>query len=235
MAEIRMKPLIAVLIPTRGLVFTKTIAALDSEMFKHPHVRFYTTDLPIPDCRNELVQRALDSGIEFTHLLMVDDDVIIPPGGVQAMLDMDEDVVVIDYPSHWTHEKGKNKGNVAYDNWQPGDDTEGKEIVWAGLGCTLVKTSVFDKLKRPYFRRGGQLFDRLRNGKKVLYGIAGGDGGEDFEFYTDLREAGFVIHQVKDMVAGHAKVMRHVGVVEQGKYIKQHEIVIEQSIEEPIK
>ena len=230
-----MKPLLAVLIPTRGLLFTKTIASLDRELVAIPNAKFYTTDLPIPDCRNYLVEQALDSGVPFTHLLMVDDDVIIPEGGVQAMLDADQDIALIDYPSHWTSAEGRNKGNVAYDNWQPGDPTDGKEILWAGLGCTLVKVEVFSKLKRPYFRKGGQMFDRLRNGKKVLYGIAGGDGGEDYEFYTDCRDAGYVIHRIDGMTAGHAKVMRHVGVIEQGKYVKQHDIVIEDTIKEPIK
>ena len=235
MAEVCMSPILAVLIPTRGLIFTKAVAALDRELVRIPHVRYYTTDLPLPDCRNELVERALDSGVGFTHLLMVDDDVIVPEGGVQAMLDLYVDIALIDYPNHWTSAEGKNKGNVAYDNWQPGDPTEGKEILWAGLGCTLVKVGVFAKLKRPYFRKGGQMFDRLRNGKKVLYGIAGGDGGEDYEFYTDCREQGYTVNQVPNMTAGHAKVMRHIGVIEQGKYVKQHDIVIENTIKEPIK
>jgi hypothetical protein len=230
-----MTPLLAVLIPTRGTLFTKTIAALDRELARIQHAKFYTTDLPIPDCRNQLVEQALDSGVPFTHLLMVDDDVIIPVGGVQAMLDKQEPITLIDYPSHYTSGEGKNTGNVAYDNWMPGDDTAGKPIMWAGLGCTLVEVSVFEKLSRPYFRRGGQAFDRLRNGKKVLYGKADGFGGEDFEFYQDCIAQGFTVTQVEGVVAGHAKIMRHVGIVEDGKYIKQHDIHIADKIERPIK
>lgn len=226
---------IAVLIPTRGLLFTEMMSALDRELSQYRHTRYYTVDLPIPDCRNALVQKAQDSGLPFTHYLMVDDDVILPKGGLKAMLDMDKDIVLIDYPSHWMSAEGKNKGNVAYKNWLPGEPTEGKEILWAGLGCTLVKAELFEKLEKPYFRRGGQMFDRLRNGRKVLYGIAGGDGGEDYEFYQDCLSKGYVIHQVHGMTAGHAKVMRHVGVVEQGKYVKCHEIKIENVIEEPLK
>lgn len=230
-----MTPLIAVLIPTRGTLFTKTVAALDRELGKIPHATFYTTDLPIPDCRNKLVEQALDCGVPFTHLLMVDDDVIIPEGGVQAMLDKNEPVTLIDYPSHYTSGEGKNTGNVAYDQWLPGEDTKGKTILWAGLGCTLVQTDVFKKLQRPYFRRGGQMFDRLRNGKKILYGIAGGQAGEDYEFYSDCIKAGYTVTQVDGMVAGHAKIMRHVGIVEEGKYVKQHDIHIADKIERPIK
>lgn len=220
--------MIAVLIPTRGTLFTQTVAALDRELTPYVHVRFYTTNLPIPDCRNALMEQAMSSGLPFTHYLMMDDDVFMPEGGLQAMLDMDTEVVVIDYPSHWTG-KNANCGNVAY------TDASNAEIYWAGLGCTLVKAEVFDRLKKPYFRSGGQMLHLLPNGRKVTYGVRVSHGGEDFEFYQDCRALGIKIQQVKGMVAGHAKIMRHVGVIEEGKYAKQHDIHVADKIERPLK
>lgn len=227
-------PYIAVLVPTRGLLFTDTMMALLRELSPMKHAFFFTKDLPIPDCRNALVKAARDCGVPFTHYLMVDDDVIIPEGGVQAMLDMEKPVVIIDYPTH-AMGIGANRGNVAYTVWKKGDSTEGKVIAWAGLGCTLVEAKVFNKFTYPYFRKGGQYFDRDKQGKMVLYGNGDTDGGEDYEFYFDCKKFGYQVEQVKDMVCGHAKIMRHIGVVEQGKYVKQHEIIIANAIEEPFK
>jgi hypothetical protein len=192
-----------------------------------------TDDLPIPDCRNALVEGVM--GVEgLTHVLMVDDDVILPKGGLKAMLDMDADCVIIDYPTHWMG-KGEGTGTATYDNWKIGEDFVGKEIIWAGLGCCLVKAEVFNRLEKPYFRKGGQLFDRDKNGKVHLYGLAGGDGGEDFEFFQDLRKIGIKVTQVPGMVAGHAKVMKQVGVITPGKYVTRHEIIVADKINRPLK
>lgn len=234
MKKKKQQPLIAVCMPTRGTLFTATLSSLLRECTPFPHAWFMTTDLPIPDCRNRLVEDALDSGIEFTHLLLIDDDNILPVGGLQAMLDMDKEIVILDYPSHYGGKAAK-RGNTAYDNWKQGESTEGKEILWAGLGCTLVKTEIFKKLKRPYFRSGGQFFDTLRNGRKVLYGIRQSSGGEDYEFFTDCRNAGFKIHAVPGMTAGHAKIMRHIGVLQEGKYALQHDIDTVWTVEQPLK
>lgn len=224
------EPIIAVLIPTRGTLFTATVAALDRELSRFKHVRYFTVDLPIPHCRNALVEQAQASGLPFTHYLMVDDDVVSPEGGLQAMLDTDADIAIIDYPTHNMGKHGKN-GNVAYDSHKPG-----KKALWAGLGCTLVKASVFDDLEKPYFRSGGAFYDQLRDGKKVLYGARiQSAGGEDYEFYTDCRKNGHELAVVPGMVAGHAKIMRHIGVLEQDKYVKQHDILIADEIERQAK
>lgn len=228
------KPYIAVLVPTRGLLFTDTVMALLRELTAFHHAFFFTKDLPLPMCRNALVKQARNCGEPFTHYLMIDDDVVIPENGLQAMLDLDSPVVLIDYPTH-AMGMGANTGNIAYMTWKEGDSTEGKEICWGGLGCTLVQAGVFNTLPYPYFRKGGMLFDRDKEGKIVLYGEGGGDGGEDFEFYQDLKKKGYEIKQVHGMVAGHAKVMKHVGVIEHGKYVKQHDIHVAQAIERPFK
>lgn len=227
-----MKPKIAVLIPTRGTLFTAAIHAVIREIAGYDNKIFFTTNLPIPDCRNDLLKRAKKIG-GFTHYLMVDDDVIMPEGGLQAMLDLKKPVTLIDYPTHWTG-KHAGMGNVAYVQWKEGEPLRG-EIMWAGLGCTLVEASVFDQFGEDPFRTGGQFFDVLPNGKKILYGVRQGSGGEDFEFYTDLREKGIEIAQVEGISCGHAKVLRHIGVIEEGKYAKQHDIHVSEGITRPHK
>jgi hypothetical protein len=233
-STVEVKPFIAVLIPTRGLIFTKTMLALQRELAPYDHAYFMTTDLPLPDCRNKLVEAAIGSKLPFTHYLMVDDDNIVPVGGLQAMLASGLDVAVIDYPTHWGG-KAQNTGTAVYDEWKEGDKVEGKKMLWAGLGCTLTKASVFDSLKKPFFRKGGQIFDRDKNGKIVLYGIGGGDGGEDYEFFFDCRAKGLTVDVVHGFIAGHAKVIKQVGVITSGKYVHQHEITINDQVDRPLK
>lgn len=216
--------LIAVLIPTRGLIFTKTQMALIRELTPYDHAYFYTYDLPIPDCRNALVEAAKKSEIVFTHYLMIDDDVILPEGGLKAMLEANVDVAVIDYPTHWMG-KGANTGTAVY---------SGEELLFAGLGCVLVKADAQAKL--PPFRRGGRYMDVDKKGRKVLYGEqVNNDGGEDFEWFQDAKNAGLTIKMIPNLVAGHAKVMKHIGVITPGKYISQHDIHVADRIDKPLK
>ena len=228
-------PSIILLMPTRGLIFTKAIEALDRELREFPHARAYTTDLPLPDCRNKLIEIAKSQQLyPFDYYLLMDDDVIIPNGGLKAMLKLDADVAFIDYPAHFL---GKNEGlgTAAYKIWKEGMKPEECEVEWGGLGCVLTKAEVFKRISPPYFRKGGRLYERDKNGQVVYYGESGGDGGEDFEFFQDCKKLGMSIKQVPNMVAGHAKVMRHIGIVESGKYVKQHEIHIANEIKKPWK
>lgn len=225
-----MNPVVALMIPTRGTIFTKAIMAALREVSAYDYAVFTTTDLPIPDCRNALVEQAEQSGIPFTHYLMIDDDVVIPQDGLAKMLALDAEVVLIDYPTHWMSDEGRNTGNIAY------SDDQKTEVLWGGLGCTLVKAEVFSKLEKPYFIPGGRRFNLLKGGKKQLMERRDyAEGGEDFEFYDACRKLGYKLRQVEGLVAGHAKIMHHVGVLEKGKYIKQHDVHIADVIERPLK
>jgi hypothetical protein len=226
------KPLIAVCMPTRGLVFTKTLEGLLSNVGEYDHFWSVCDDLPLPESRNKVVEEALTK--KPTHLLLIDDDVVMLEGTLTEMLKSKKPVVIVDYPTHWMG-KGEGTGMAVYDQWKEGDSLEGKKMLWAGLGCVLVGASVFEKLPKPYFRKGGQLFDRDKNGKVTLYGIAGGDGGEDYEFFHDLRENGIEYQMLHIVTAGHAKVMKHVGVVSPGKYVKQHDIHVAYEVVRPLK
>lgn len=228
------KPLLAVLIPTRGFIFTKTMMALIRELSAFDHAYFFTYDIPLPDSRNALVQSAVDSKIPFTHYLMIDDDIVLPELGIKDMLILDKPIVLIDYPSHWMG-KGANTGTAVYDEWLEGDPVEGRPVLFGGLGCSLIKKEVIEALEQPYFRKGGKQFDRDKKGKIHLYGVGSGDGGEDFEFYQDCKAKGFEITMVHGKVCGHAKVMKHIGVITPGKYVTQHDIIIANKIERPLK
>lgn len=226
---------IITLMPTRGLIFTKTQQALEEELLHNDQIPFIlrTDNLPIPDCRNKLVENALQIP-EWTHALLIDDDVIMPPRGLQYLIEVNTDIAVIDYPMHHTGEKWGDMGTATYDYWLPGQDWGDKPLAWGGLGCALVKREVFEKLSKPWFDDFGRTFDRDDDGKITLHSkkIDIGGGGEDVYFMLKAKEAGFSIKQAKG-VAGHARIVRTVGALTQGKYSKVHRIAVNSRIERP--
>jgi len=128
---------IAVILPSRGLMFSQTADEILQNLKGIPHRFFFAHKLSIPECFETPTNRALEDP-EVTHLLFVEDDMILPPTILQKMLDMDVAAVTADYP---TTDYG---GGAVF-------KVKGK-IIFCGTGCTLIKREVFDELKKPYFR-----------------------------------------------------------------------------------
>lgn len=229
------KYIIGVLIPTRGTVFTRTMTAAMRETSPYANFWFTTTDLPLPESRNSLIKAAIDSKIPFTHYLLVDDDVVMPEGSLDRMLKLNVDVAIVDYPTHWMGNSNAAKtGNIAYVEYDEATGKHGETIAWAGLGCTLVRSDVFHRIAKPWFRLGGRPFERDKKGMLVFTGIVEDPkGGEDFEFFFDCHQQKMTIARVPDMIAEHGKIMRHIGVMTQGKYQSSHDIMYADSIERP--
>lgn len=220
--------------PTRGAIFTKTEVALEQEMIENGQLPYIlrTDNKPLPECRNILVENALKT--QATHFLMIDDDVIMPVGGLKKMIEANTDIAFIDYPMHFEGDRWGNMGTATYDEWLPGDDTKGKPIKWAGLGCCLVKREVFEKMKKPWFVKLDQGFIRDSNGKMILdkTDLELGGGGEDVYFFIEAQKLGFKVKQVEG-ACGHARFARIVGAFTEGKYQMQHKIVVNNKVEKP--
>jgi hypothetical protein len=128
---------VAIILPSRGLMFSKTAEEILHNVKDVPHKFFFAHKLPIPDCFEKPTNRALLDE-EVTHLWFVEDDMILPPDILKQMLDMDVAAVTADYP---TTDYG---GGAVF-------KVKGR-IIFCGTGCTLVKREVFDELKSPYWR-----------------------------------------------------------------------------------
>lgn len=230
---------IGTLIPTRGLIFTETLNAVLQENARNNQypVILTTKDLPIPDCRNELVKAGLEHPANFTHFLLIDDDVVIPAGGLKTMLEFDVDIAVIDYPMHYARGKWKNMGTACYDNWLPGEDWKGKPLAWAGLGCALIRREVFEKMEAPYFREMSKRFVRDKKGKIKFVGEMENKsgGGEDVYFFLQAKKKGFSIKKAEHLVAKHLRIERFVLVLSTDKYKTQHTIKANDKIDQPYK
>lgn len=171
---------IGVVLATRGLVFTKVEMSLTDNLAGYDYRTYRSYDLKIPDCQNVLVEEALRDGC--THILFVEEDTVMPKNSFAEMIKADGDIVAIDYAvSGWSCiTKSKDTG----------------EILWCGLGCTLIKREVFDALPKPYFRSDKAL---LLNDWPTVRWIDSGNqayGGQDIYFCIKAREAGFAITQL---------------------------------------
>lgn len=134
---------------------------------------------------------------EFSHLFILDDDVILPPNTVIDLLKHDLDIVSVNmvtrvppfqpymYTEGHTEEARKN-GLVIPDVL--GDKKGIVEVAACGTGGMLIKVSVFDKLYEPYFSHT----DTLKT--------------YDLAFCHKARQAGFKIHVDMNSPAGHLVV-----------------------------
>lgn len=177
--------MIAVALATRGLVFTEVESALDLELeklFIEKQINSYiyrTWTKTIPDAPNYLVEEVLTIK-DLTHIWFIEEDTVPPENSLQDLLKEDADIACIDY--------GVNGWSCT------ARDKKTSEILWCGLGCTLVKREVFDKLEYPYFRTDKSL--RLNDWVWIDNPSKSAYGGHDIWFCTKAREAGFHIAQV---------------------------------------
>lgn len=175
---------IAVLIPSRGLIFTKTIETVLANLRKYDFEFVLVTGKPIPDAQNELVEKGLET--DSTHFLFVEDDMELPEGVVEKMVEADKDVVCVDYPviNGWSTIKKVNS-----------------RVEHCGLGCLLVRREVIEKLKKPWFRTD-QSIDAETG--EVL-DIPNKYGGHDILFCRSVRLAGFEITQLGRYECSHLR------------------------------
>lgn len=176
---------VAVILPSRGLIFSQTADEILQNVKNIPHKFFFSHRRPIPECFEKPTNKALLDN-EITHLWFVEDDMVLPPDTLQKMLKADANAVTCDYPV-----TKDGRGSVFYD--------QGGNVVFCGTGCLLVKREVFDNLnlKEPFFT------DKIRwtmlnygesiklvaskNNKKEGYGL------HDITFCVKLWKAGIII------------------------------------------
>lgn len=191
----------AVVTPSRGLVHSRTIEAVMGNIEDAGRIClgwFLSHDLPIPDCDERTAEAGLATGADA--VLFVEEDVIPPPGAFAAMFRLFAegfDVVAVDYPV-----------GASADGWGCLVRNTSREILWCGLGCTLISRRVFETVARPWFTTD---YTFVKQGSEWVL-IPNSQlperryGGQDIAFCMNLRQAGFRIGQVEGMTAGHAKV-----------------------------
>lgn len=150
------------------------------------------------DCakaRYEIAKEAIE--YNFDYVLMVDSDVILPACTLSYFLEDPVDVCLGVYPRKNTTTgqteifKLGNFDFVDANNLNLSEITNpGRmEIKGGGLGCAMIKTSVFSKIKRPWFHY------MMYNNDSVL--------SEDNYFCSQCAQAGIKIYADTRIRCGH--------------------------------
>jgi len=127
---------LAVIVPSRGLSFSRTMDELLRELKGLDYKLFFSIGRTLPDCFNIPLEEALKD--EFTHILIVEDDMIIPKGILKRMLNQKYPVVALDYPF-----KKDNEATTLHD--------PSGTALYTGTGFILIERWLLDKMPKPIF------------------------------------------------------------------------------------
>lgn len=129
---------IAVVLPSRGLLFSQSFEELLQELKLFDYRIYFSHGRPIPDCFNNPLERAL-SDKQITHVLFCEDDMMLPKGVLKKMVELDVPATALDYPF-----KEDNEATILH-------DPDGFAL-YSGTGFLLVWREVLDKMPKPVFR-----------------------------------------------------------------------------------
>lgn len=174
---------IAVIFPSRGLVFSQTAQELLDNLRGYDYKIFFSHRKPIPQCFNDPLEQALEDE-SFTHVWIVEDDMVLSRSTLKKLIRADEDVVTIDYP---VSKQGQGAVVRSFEG----------NVLFCGTGCLLIKRDVFERLKKPYFTT--DIHWTIQNHENYIYLGAsereddGRYGTHDVNFSMKLYQAGIVI------------------------------------------
>jgi len=192
---------IALCIPTRGVIFARTIVStILSPRLVGAHV-IIVDGLPIPDSHNECIRRALKT--DCTHILFVEEDMVIPDRGLELMIayaNEGQKYVAIDYPITL-----QGRTTIKY---------VGSTAMFTGFGCTLLDRRLFTDydLHDPWLtdeyafqiemdNHNVERFIRhKRENNEKTYGMF------DIKFGDDMQRNGIKIKVISGIVCPHLRM-----------------------------
>lgn len=164
----------------------------DAEV-EYAYVNNYAVDM----ARDKLANMALEG--DYTHLMMVDSDTVVPEDALVNLLSHDVDVC-----TGFTVKGSSNDGTTSvsklggqFSNWYNRSElrelrekgTYLVEVKGNGMGCVLISTDVFRRFGEPWFN-----YVRNQNGSKL---------GEDYYFCLQCSRYGVKVHVDTRVACGH--------------------------------
>lgn len=194
---------IAIIIASRGLVFSKTMDSVLSNILENVQHKitfklYMAHNLPIPQCFNEPLEQALADKPDLVWF--VEEDMVIGKGALTEMLTMIYNgykVVTGEYVDRRTNKNLTVKNEVG-------------TVLFCGMGCLLVQASLFPLLTAPYIKRG--CFKRIDTPNGSDYELVEGKntdwyGTQDVYLTLKLRQLAGVIGVIKAPV-GHLELLK---------------------------
>lgn len=160
---------LGVILASRGTMFSRTMESVFENTKGHNWKLYMAHGLPIPDCFNVPLKRALKDKCDW--IWFVEEDMYIPKGTLKRMFELKQPIVTVDY----------------------GDKKSGKalilrnideSVVFSGMGCLLVKADVFEKLSEPYFK------------PMVFWKIVEDNGDIRYEAHPEIKETGYGMQDI---------------------------------------
>lgn len=129
---------LAVVLPSRGLMFSETLEELLRELEGFEYKIYWSHEKSLPQCFNDPTEEALRDPDVYA-VLFCEDDMILPKGILKAMFAQKYPVVALDYPFQ-----------------QDGDSTVLHDpqgfAYWTGTGFLLCAREVLEQLEKPIWR-----------------------------------------------------------------------------------
>jgi len=155
------------------------------------HTYELTMGIVIDHARNRLVENALKN--ECTHILFLDSDMTFPTEIISQLLKHDKDIVGGIYVNRhnqntvvaYKKKKGELYVNLVSDEFKGLIEVDG-----IGTGALLIKTDVFKKLPKPWFRF-------------ALHKPSGSIISEDLMFCKLAQDNGYKLYCDTDCECGH--------------------------------
>lgn len=157
---------LAVVIPSRGLMFSQTLEDILRELKDFDYKLFWSHGKSLPQCFNDPTEEILQDP-EIFAVLYAEDDMILPKGILKKMFAQNYPVVALDYPF-------KNNGDATMLHDPAGN------AIYSGTGFILIARAILEALPKPIFRtdtawdtmiKGDALVFWPRKLTKVAYGL----------------------------------------------------------------
>lgn len=152
-------------------------------------VNVATEGYTVAENRNCLVARAIKSGA--THILFIDDDMIVPEDTAVKLIKHGKDIVGITYHPRQMNTEAMIKKMNTYKMTPARDENEELvECEGVGGGVLLINLDVFKNLERPWF-------------DWITYDTGMIKMGEDFYFCDIARKKGYQVWADTRLKVGH--------------------------------
>jgi len=173
----------------------KTIEEVLREVAPFDFQMFFAHARPIPEAFNEPMDKILQG--DFTHVWIVEEDMVLPEGILQELLDLYSPIATMDYPAveGIMCVKRDGNGNVEY----------------TGTGCLLIERGVLELVDKPVFSTEhiytpeGKYIGK-RDPREKIY------GQHDIYFFMQLKELGIPVAVTKTI--GHQRKIVEYGAKE---------------------
>jgi hypothetical protein len=196
---------VSILVPTRDTVYSHFSYSLGNliktttQMGINTHLFFDASTILINQ-RERLIEQAIEVKSEW--VLWLDSDMMFPSTTLLRLLAHNQDIVACNYMKRSHPFKSVTFMDTNdWESWVPLQSEDKLLTVEAtGMGCLLMRTSVFQNLKKPYFEYSYQPMTKDWT-------------GEDFTLFKKLNELGYQLKIDMNL----SNEIYHIGTFAYGK------------------